>query len=150
MFTNLILLLGLLAGVAQTRLIDRAVFLQGCWERRSGNRVVEEQWMRPRGGTMMGMSRTVRGDTVVEYEFVRLFERNEALIYAAQPSGQPPAEFTSTQIAEGAITFANPQHDFPQRVIYRLAGDSLHARVEGTMDGRERGVDFRYARVRCD
>lgn len=150
MFTNLILLLGLLAEVAQARLIDRAAFMQGCWERRSGNRVVEEQWMRPRGGTMMGMSRTVRGDTVVEYEFVRLFERKEALVYAAQPSGQPSAEFTSTQIADGAITFANPQHDFPQRVIYRLAGDSLHARVEGTMNGRERGVDFRYARVRCD
>ena len=150
MLTNLILLLGLLPGVAQTRLIDRAAFMHGCWERRSGNRQVEEQWMRPRGGTMLGMSRTVRGDTVVEYEFVRLFERNGALVYAAQPSSQPPAEFTSTEITEGAITFANPQHDFPQRVIYRLVGDSLHARVEGSMNGRERGVDFRYARVRCD
>jgi hypothetical protein len=150
MLTNLILLLALLAGSAQTRLIDRAAFMHGCWERRSGNRHVEEQWMRPRGGMMMGMSRTVRGDTAVEYEFVRLFERSGALIYAAQPSGQAPAEFTSTAITEGAITFANPQHDFPQRVIYRLAGDSLHARVEGIMNGRERGVDFRYARVRCD
>jgi len=150
MLTNLILLLGLLAGVTQTRLIDRAAFMHGCWERRSGNRQVEEQWMRPRGGTMMGMSRTVRGDTVVEYEFVRLFERNRALVYAAQPSGQPPAEFTSTEITEGVITFANPRHDFPQRIMYRLVGDSLHARVEGSMNGRERGVDFRYARVRCD
>jgi hypothetical protein len=99
---------------------------------------------------MMGMSRTVRGDTVVEYEFIRVFERSSALVFAAQPSGQPAAEFTSTEIAEGAITFANPQHDFPQRILYRLAGDSLHARIEGTMNGRERGVDFRYARVRCD
>jgi hypothetical protein len=150
MLTNLILLLGLLAAGAQTRLIDRAAFMHGCWERRAGNRQVEEQWMRPSGGTMLGMSRTVRGDTVVEYEFVRLFERDGALIYAAQPSGQPAAEFKSTEIMEGAITFANPQHDFPQRVMYRLVGDSLHARVEGSMNGRERGVDFRYARVRCN
>ncbi|HEY0305271.1 MAG TPA: DUF6265 family protein, partial [Longimicrobiales bacterium] len=86
------------------------------------------------------------------YEFLRLFERAGALVYAAQPSGQKPAEFTSTDITEGQITFTNPQHDFPQRIIYRLGRqhDSLFARIEGTMNGRERGVDFRYARVRCE
>jgi hypothetical protein len=150
MLAILLVLTALFTGFSQTRPIDRAAFMQGCWERRAGNRVVEEQWMKPRGGMMMGMSRTVRSDTVVEYEFIRVFERSSALVFAAQPSGQPAAEFTSTEIAEGAITFANPQHDFPQRILYRLAGDSLHARIEGTMNGRERGVDFRYARVRCD
>jgi hypothetical protein len=149
MYIGFLLLAGMLSGFAQSRLIERAAFFQGCWERRAGNRIVEEQWMKPRGGMMLGTSRTVRADTVVEYEFMRLFERNGALVYAAQPSGQAPAEFTSTDVADGAITFSNPRHDFPQRVIYRAAGDSLHARIEGTMNGRERGVDFRYARVRC-
>ena len=69
MFTNLILLLGILLGSVQTRLIDQASFVRGCWERRAGTRIVEEQWMSARAGTMMGMARTVRGDTVVEYEF---------------------------------------------------------------------------------
>lgn len=152
MFTNLILLVGLLAGLAQKRVIDHAYFMQGCWERRAGTRVVEEQWMKARAGLMMGMSRTVRGDTVVEYEFLRIMERNGALVYAAQPSGQPPAEFTSARITESEIVFAHPGHDFPQRIIYRLSprADSLFARIEGTTNGRERGVDFRYARVRCD
>jgi hypothetical protein len=149
MLTNLILLLGIFAGFAQARPIDRAAFIQGCWERRAGNRVVEEQWLPPRGGTMLGMSRTVRGDSLVEYEFLRLYERGERLVYAAQPSGQRPAEFESVEIGNRAISFANPTHDFPQRISYRAAGDSLFARIEGTMNGRERGVDFRYARVRC-
>jgi hypothetical protein len=134
----------------QERLIDRAAFMKGCWSRVSGPRVVEEQWMAPRAGTMMGMSRTVRGDTLVEYEYVRVFERDGKLVYAAQPSSQAPAEFESKQIEDRAITFENTAHDFPQRIIYRAAGDSLHARIEGTMNGRERGIDFRYARVRCD
>ena len=106
--------------------------------------------MAPRAGTMLGMGRTVRGDTLIEYEYVRIFERDGKLVYAAQPSRQAPTEFESTTIEAGAITFANPQHDFPQRVIYRMGGDSLFARIEGTMNGRERGVDFRYARARCD
>ena len=133
----------------QERTIDRAAFLQGCWERRAGNRIVEEQWMPPRGGAMLGMSRTVRGDTLVEWEFLRLYERGQQLVYAAQPARQPPAEFTSVSIERGIIIFANPAHDFPQRIVYRLTGDSLHARIEGQMSGHERGVDFRYARVRC-
>jgi hypothetical protein len=134
----------------QERLIDRAGFLQGCWERRAANRVVEEQWMKPRGGSMLGMSRTVRGDTLIEWEFLRLYQRGQQLVYAAQPSRQSPAEFTSISIQPDIIIFANPAHDFPQRIIYRLSGDSLFARVEGVMNGHERGVDFRYARVQCN
>ena len=133
----------------QQRAIERAAFIQGCWERRSGTRIVEEQWMKPRGGSMLGMSRTVRGDTLVEWEFLRLYERGEQLVYAAQPSGQKPAEFTSILIERDVIIFANPAHDFPQRIIYRSSGDSLFARIEGRMSGQERAVDFRYARVGC-
>jgi hypothetical protein len=134
---------------AQDRPIDRAKFLQGCWERRAGARIVEEQWMAPRAGTMLGMSRTIRGDTLVEHEFLLLHERDGKLVYAARPSGQAPAEFISISIASDVIVFSNPAHDFPQRIIYRQSGDSLFARIEGVRDGRERGVDFRYARVRC-
>jgi hypothetical protein len=148
--TFLLLLLTLAGPFMQDRLIDRAAFLKGCWQRTAGTRIVEEQWMAPRAGTMMGMGRTVRGDTLIEYEHVRIFERDGKLVYAAQPSRQAAAEFESTMIEAGAITFANPKHDFPQRVIYRMGGDSLFARIEGNMNGRERGVDFRYARARCD
>jgi hypothetical protein len=133
----------------QDKLIDRAAFMKGCWERRAGTRLVEEQWMAPRGGMMLGMARTVRGDTLVEYEQVRIFERNGRLVYAAQPSRQAPAEFESTSFESNSIVFANPAHDFPQRISYRSSGDSLFARVEGTMNGQKRGVDFRYARVVC-
>ncbi len=146
-----LLIVGMLLwfGHVQEKLIDRAAFMKGCWERRAGTRIVEEQWMSPRGGTMLGISRTVRGDTLIEYEYVRVFERNGRLVYAAQPARQQPAEFESTSIEANAIVFANPAHDFPQRIRYRLAGDSLFARIEGTMNGQERGVDFRYARAVC-
>ncbi len=47
--------------------IDKVGWLQGCWQLSSGQRVVEEQWMAPRAKSMLGMGRTVRGDTLVEY-----------------------------------------------------------------------------------
>ncbi len=149
MFRLLTLAILLWTGAHQQRPIDQAAFMTGCWERRSATRLVEEQWLAPRGGVMLGMSRTVRGDSLVGYEFIRLYERGSQLVYAALPSGQAPAEFVSTSIADAAITFANPAHDFPQRIIYRRAGDSLYARIEGESGGQVRGVDFRYGRVAC-
>lgn len=134
--------------------IQSLAWLAGCWEASSGTRSVEEQWLRPRGGTMMGMSRTVRREgkleTTQEYEFLRLFARDGKLVYAALPSGQQGTEFVETELGESQVTFGNPAHDFPQIIRYRRVGaDSLQARVEGTLGGNSRGFDVRYRRVPC-
>jgi hypothetical protein len=124
--------------------------MAGCWEQSAGARVIEEQWMRPRAGLMLGVSRTVVGDSLREYEQVALFERGGRLIYAATPARQAPAEFESITVSDSAVTFENPTHDFPQRVIYRRRGaDSLLARVEGMRGGQVRGSDYPYRRVPC-
>jgi hypothetical protein len=72
------------------------------------------------------------------------------LVYHAHPSGQEPTEFRATAPFDSTITFSNPAHDFPQRVIYRRVGsDTLIARVEGMRNGQVRGIDFSYQRVAC-
>jgi hypothetical protein len=130
--------------------IAQVGWMAGCWEQAAGGRVIEEQWMRPRAGLMLGMSRTVVGDSLREYEQVALSQRGTQLVYAATPARQTPAEFTSTAVSDSAVTFENPAHDFPQRIIYRRRGaDSLIARVEGMRGGQLRGRDFAYRRVAC-
>jgi hypothetical protein len=126
-------------------------WIAGCWRQTAGTRIVEEQWMAPRGGTMLGMSRTVRDDTVlVEFEQLRVTDRGAGAVYHAEPSGQASADFVATGVTDSIVTFSNPQHDFPQRIIYRRRGpDSLIARIEGTRNGAVRGVDFPYVRVGC-
>jgi hypothetical protein len=112
--------------------------------------VIEEQWMRPRAGLMLGVSRTVAGDSLREYEQVAMLERGGRLVYAAAPARQAPAEFESITVSDTLVIFENRAHDFPQRIIYRRRGaDSLVARVEGTHGGRTRGSDFPYRRVAC-
>jgi hypothetical protein len=125
-------------------------WIAGCWEQSAGARLIEEQWMRPRAGLMLGVSRTVVADSLREYEQVALLQRGGHLVYAATPARQAPAEFTSTAVSDSAVTFENPAHDFPQRIIYRRRGaDSLIARVEGMRGGQLRGRDFAYRRVPC-
>ena len=147
------LALGVSPARAQSTAAPRATdlhWLAGCWERRTGTLLIEEQWLAPRAGVLLGVNRTTRGDLLVGYEFMRIYSRGDTLVFAAQPSGQTPAEFVAHAIGAREVTFENPDHDFPQRIRYRAVGaDSLLARIEGSRDGRTRAVDFPYARVEC-
>lgn len=103
---------------------------------------------------LFGMGRTIvrRGtrDTTVTFETMRIFERAGKVVFAAQPSGQAPAEFTEQELTDSTVVFANPSHDFPQFVRYRRRGaHELYARVDGKMEGKEEGFDSRYRRVSC-
>jgi len=132
--------------------VQQLSWMAGCWRRQTASgSVVEEQWMTPRAGFALGISRTVRGDSmVVEFEQLRLFQKAGHAVYHAEPSGQAPTDFEAKATSDTMVVFENTTHDFPQRVIYRKRGaDSLLARIEGTMNGQARGVDFPYARARC-
>lgn len=145
-----LILAGVSVASAQTNSIKDVAWLQGCWEMRDGDRVVEERWMLPRAGSMLGVGRTTRGDKLIEHEFIVLTERDGRLAYEAHPSGQPTATFMSRPISGREVVFEDPTHDFPQRVGYKSTGPGqLLAWVEGTSGGRTRRVEFAYRTVNC-
>ncbi len=130
--------------------LSRMAWLVGCWEGRSESRVTEEHWFPPRGGTMLGSARAISDDRTTSVELTVLRMAGDTLIYHACPVGQSPAVFPATAVDDSGATFANPEHDFPQRIIYRRIGaDSLLARVEGPLRGRQTAVDYAMRRVRC-
>ena len=128
--------------------IDRLSWLQGCWEATSAAGSVEEQWMAPRGGSMVGMSRSVRAGSMTGYELVVIREDGDRLVYQAHPSGQAAAAFTSRLVESDSVVFENPEHDFPKRIGYRRTGDRLTAWIEGVNPGEDRR-EFPYRRVAC-
>ncbi len=146
----LTLVVGGLARAAASSGVNEITWLTGCWESQSGDRIVEEQWTAPRGGSMLGVGRTVKGTALVEYEFVAIRERDNRLVYIAHPSGQPSAEFISTSISADSVVFENPQHDFPQRIGYQRTRDGLDAWIDGRHDGRSQRVEFHYRRGACE
>jgi hypothetical protein len=127
-------------------------WLAGCWEGNLRGSEINEQWMKPSGGVMLGMGRTVAAGKVRDYEFLQIREEADGTIaYVAKPSGQSEASFKLKQIQRNEAIFENLEHDFPQRIIYRLQSDgSLFARVEGTMNGKARGFDYPMKRGGCN
>lgn len=127
-------------------------WLAGCWDAEADEAGSVEHWLPLAGGTMLGVGRTVKSGKTVAHEFMQI--RTDAqgkIVYIAKPDRKPEATFTATVVTPDAVTFENLQHEFPQRVIYRLqAGDRLAARIEGTRDGVVRGIDYPMRRVSCD
>jgi hypothetical protein len=123
-------------------------WLAGDWSLEKNGRVVTEIWMPPAGGTMLGMSRTVANEKTVEYEFIVLRQdANGEIFYVAKPSGQPEASFKLTRGTATEAVFENPEHDFPQRISYKLNPDgTLLAAIEGTKAEKTRRVEFPYKR----
>jgi hypothetical protein len=141
---------GLAAAAPRGGGVERLAWMAGCWEGGRPGRAYEEVWSAPRGGVMLGMSRTTRGDAYAAHEFLRIHPHGEGMAYTAQPHNQPQHTFPATEVGDASVVFADPAHDFPQRILYRRAGDSLIARVEGPgPGGTTRGFDYRMAKVAC-
>lgn len=127
-------------------------WMQGCWAAGGTEAGSGEQWMAAAGGTMLGMSRTIKAGKTVEFEFMQIREVAPGkLAFMTQPSGRAPTTFALLRQDGKEFVFENLEHDFPQRVIYRRDGErGLAARIEGVVKGKAKGIDFPFSRVRCD
>ena len=135
----------LVAAESASSLADLS-WMAGSWETRSEGRVVEEHWTRPGGGTMLGMSRTVRQDHTTAFEFVRIEARADGIFYVAQPQGHPPVDFKPASSNAQEAIFANPGHaDHLKKIVYRKNADgSLTARIEGEDGGKRFSAEWKY------
>ncbi|RJG15125.1 DUF6265 family protein [Massilia cavernae] len=127
-------------------------WLQGCWQATGGEPGSGETWTSAAGGTLLGLSRTVKGGRTVAHEFVQIRETEPGkLAYIALPSGQAQATFPLAHASDKRVVFENLAHDFPKRIIYRREGSRLlFARVEGEIKGKLKGIDFPMERTSCD
>jgi hypothetical protein len=109
--------------------IADASWLRGSWHGDDGE--AEEHWTAAAGGTMLGVGRTIVGDTTRSFEFMRIEARPAGLVFIAQPSGGPAVEFTASTCAPDLLRFENPAHDFPKSIEYRRDGaDAITATVD--------------------
>jgi hypothetical protein len=126
--------------------LQQIAWLAGEWRGTGGPMTFEERWTEAAGGAMFAVSRTLKGDRLAAFEFLRIVERDAGLIYIAQPNGRPPTEFALTSITADSATFENPAHDFPKMIRYtRRTDGSLEAVVS---DGAAQAERFTFVRMR--
>jgi uncharacterized protein DUF6265 len=126
--------------------LAQVAWISGVWARESGVTMLEERWTPGAGGSMLGVSRTIRDGLQSAFEFLCIVERDGGLVYQAMPNGRSPAtDFTLTKIDENGATFENPSHDFPKMIRYTRKEDgSLEAVISGAAGSKP--VTFLFKR----
>ncbi len=149
---RLIVLATLLISLSAAADISRLSWMSGCWAYDDAEPGSGEYWMPPVGGTMFAVSRSIRDSRTVAFEYLRIEESAEgSLALFASPSGQSPARFDMVSLTNNEVVFENPEHDFPQRIVYSLTQDGrLIGRIEGQSNGRPKSIDFPMSRIDCD
>jgi hypothetical protein len=135
------------AAAGETAAVADLAWMAGGWVRESPGETVRETWLPPLDGAMAGITQTHRPGKPPITELVTITSEPAGVTFTAYLPGQPPTPFVLRPGAPGLAVFENLDHDFPQRVIYRECDADLCARIEGTVDGRARGVDWRYRRA---
>lgn len=140
---RLLPLLLLVASSIQLQAQDkRAVFnlLASRWEGTSPNGAhAFEHWVL-RGSMLDGRAGTLgAGGVEEETEQARIMELNGNILYLAFPKDQYPGIFVLNRDSSTATrwVFLNPDHGFPQRIVYEFEGtDRLRASIS-TIGGKE-------------
>ena len=121
-------------------------WMSGSWSGPTGAVEMEEHWTAPKGNSMIGVHRDVAKGRTTSFEFLRIEQQGDQIVYLSMPNGRSPATpFPLKELSSTRVVFENPKHDFPQRIIYWKDGADLRARIEGTENGKTAGEEWRWA-----
>jgi len=134
-------------GADKATQIESLKWLAGRWEGDVEGDITEEHWTEPKGGMLLGMNRSVRRSGKASFEFLRIAETPSGITYFASPSGKAATPFILKEASDSHVVFENKDHDFPQRISYRRQKDSLNARIEGVIKGKEESMEWTWTQV---
>ncbi len=122
--------------------ITQLAWMSGHWSATVDGVQMEEIWTTPGGGMLVGLHRDVKNGRA-HFEFMRIAQTEEGIVFFAQPGGKPPTPFRLTHAGDTRVVFENREHDYPKRILYELREGKLCARVD---DGGENAEEWCWAR----
>lgn len=123
-------------------------WLEGRWCLQEGPRLTVETWLPQAGGQWLGVSHAVRDGQLRSFEYLRIGPHDGGWAYFAQPGGRPATVFPLVHRGPTELRFHNPDHDFPQTIVYHRDGDQLQAEISGPGQNGDEQV-IRYAYTAC-
>jgi len=118
----------------------------GNWENLSETARFEEIWSKVNDSTLLGESIVVVARDTVFYERMDLFQKNDSLILKISVKDQnkeKPVSFYLTKSNDKEVTFENPKHDFPTKIVYtKITNDSMVGAIYGKKNGKELSETF--------
>jgi hypothetical protein len=128
---NSLIVLSVLAALAPSPVRDLPAWLSGAWATTSGAEWTEEWWSTPRGGIMLGASRSGKSERLDFFEHMRIVRTASGVEFCAMPQGKPGACFPAISSLPDEIVFENGANDYPTRIAYRRRELGISAEISG-------------------
>lgn len=130
-----------------TRPASMLAWLVGDWsDTGEGVRTIE-RWHALADGNLLGSGYAARDGALVFAESLTIVASDDGVTYVAWPAGQDPVDFRLTATTPTSVVFDNPDHDFPQHIVYTATSpDALD--VLATGQGRTGPREERWQLVR--
>jgi CubicO group peptidase (beta-lactamase class C family) len=126
-------------------------WLMGTWKHETATSTTFESWRKASDKTLEGESWRVNKATQQKVfgESILLAEMGDGVFYLPKTSDNPlPVAFKLNTSNAKEIVFENPQHDFPQKITYKLNADgTVTALVTGIEKGQARKLEFKYVKA---
>ncbi|HEY0626539.1 MAG TPA: DUF6265 family protein [Allosphingosinicella sp.] len=120
------------ASAAPAPKVEDLDWLSGDWVSEQETTWTEESWTSTRGGMLLGVNRSGKGDKGTAYDFMRIAADEQGnIVFWASPAAKAPVPFRLVSRGATEAVFENPEHDYPTRIAYRRAGNQLHATISG-------------------
>ncbi len=130
--------------------LEQLSWLSGYWVSEDTEDQGEELWLQPGGGVMLGLHRDVSDEGNMMFEYLRIMQTADGLVYYASPRGYETTKFQIVSYTDEdgvkEVVFENPEHDFPRLIRYALDKYGLMAQAEGLDDGQQVVATWRWSK----
>jgi hypothetical protein len=135
--------------------VEQLAYMTGSWDTTRGNSHLEEHWMAPAGGCMMGMMRqTTDGKTGIrEYEIIE--ETPEGILMTFKHVGPKMVDIAGRSLTRKLVSIKNDEAIFEslgpepkQKIVYKKEADgSMNVLVEIDQNGKLRKIELPMKRM---
>lgn len=147
-FTLVLLFLISISGISNAQSLNDLNWMAGYWTSSDDGTSMEELWTTSSGGMLIGVHRDVFANGRSSFEYLRIVETAEGIVYLASPGGRPPTPFKLKEHSTTMASFENLENDFPQRIIYTQKGNTLTARIED--ESGEKGMEWTWTKTKFE
>ncbi len=111
-------------------------WIVGDWTTANEDTITTESWSYMNDSTMVGSSVSMKQDSIVFEEALRIESRKGKIRYVALLPFKL-ATFRSAKISKTAFSFFDPNNDFPSKVTYLKTKKGMTIRLEGKNNRQE-------------
>ena len=127
-------------------------WLAGCWRAnvmRDGS-TINEVWLAPQAGTMMGIGQTFVGARTLGWEAMRIYDAGESMKLWLRPGARPELTLDLVESTATVAGFSVTEGGSTTKLRYARTGDTALMATFRLIKGEDRrGADFSFTRVDC-